>query len=1108
MPDDPKHIDDDPPPDRPDEPVGGSASPRAPWEEFAGQSAGAPEAGGPRSAPWDEFGAGKPPTYEEQRASSAPWESPHDVFGDLETLDWLTGEPEPAAPDAAPLSPAGEDWLGAFGQAAGYSRQVPAASEDDLTWLDVPDAPQPPAPQPDEAGEQPFPDDAEVLPDWLTAGAAEESPVQGEGLLPDWLLAEAPQPDELPPAQRHEQYEPAAGAERLSAEQPLEEVPDWLLAEAPGTGEPPAEQPPEEVPDWLFAEAPGAGEQPPAQSYEEWEREQRELAAEAEKTPEERLLEEVPDWFAQLDEVLPAPPPPDAATGEGPQFVPGWFLGLEEQAEEAPDWLRRMDLSTGPLEEPVAPEAAPAPAPSEPDVPDWFRGASGVDSIDWQVFGAGLEADETPAEMPPQAEPGEGALPAWMAGEAADDDRILAPEDIPFPDLELEQTPPPQAGEEAEIGDFVERFEPLEPEDFDRPAFAATGAASADMPDWLRELSASADSALGERYRADVEAAASSPPDTADALDWLEELSPEDVAPAEEYPLPPAPVVPAPPEDAPHTLETAPLDSAALDDLLGYEEEQPAAGPPFVLDSGDEALQDLEALFSGVSAERQAPDLQRLFDQDEMDRVLGDMLAPQEETAPSAEFSPLPPAEPPHRPPAPEPSAAPSWVEELRPSELPVTVKAGGAQASVRQKQVDELPERLRAFRAEALRELGDAQGEQAPAGGLLADIPGALPAADMVIPAAVGRRVAGQLVTTPDQERRVRRLQALLDIGAGEEDEEAALDDAARLAFAGLEPEELPTARRPRRPRRFKLDRLLVTLALLAALLGPFATDALHFAADPPPLAGNRAAVAGQVDALAAGDYVLFAFEYGPVSAGELDALAAAVLRDALARGAVPLTISTSPAGAFHAGSVIAALGDDALLLAARDQGETVLQAGEDYAALRYLPGEAVGVRSLTSVVWGAGGALERHPAFATDLRGDDSGLPITSLAEDIALIVVVGDESTGVRTWAEQLAAVPVPRVALVTAAIEPLAVPYVGETGYAGLLAGARDTARYNAERNAATLAPYQMPGDLPVELPAPPEARWHSIALGAAGAAGLIALGMVINLLRALGRRRRR
>ncbi len=1135
MPDDPNRFDDDFLGDwladfsSGEEKASGPVS--APWEQFAGRYPEPPGHEQPGPAPWETFAAPASAPYDERGEGGAPWES--GTPPPMEQLDWFVagGEEAPAEPvsylpPAPSVSAGAEDWLSGFGEAAAYSRAVPAESGDQ-SWLGAAEEAAGPA-----APSAPAADWLSLREEWLAQGSLEEAaePPVEEFTLPGWLDEELPisppPADELPPLEPERPEEaalpdwldeelpisppPADELPPLEPERPEEAaLPGWLASPeeqeerrpSPPRGvirrltaapPPSAEEPEAEagVPEWLAAATPPPAEAVPAgMTYEEWERQQREQEAEAQKTPEERLLEEIPDWFKQIEEQPPAPPP--AIQEQGPEFVPGWFLGLEDKAQDVPDWFQRLDLTTGPLAE-VKPSAEPeAPVPAEPEVPDWFRAAPLPEGVDWAMLGV--------VSPPESAEPEQGAVPDWLDTSATVGDRILPAEDIPFPELDLEQVPPlptEPAAEEGEVEDFVERFEPLEPGEFDQRVPLAAD----EMPDWLRELpTAGLEAEPPLPAPGEVEESWGAPSLEA-PLDWLDVFEPEAALPVEEVPpLPwPAALEPEPSPDL-DLAETAALDSAALDALLSAAE---VAGPvaavpePAPETEPVESLQDLEALFAGAAVESEVPDLQRLFDQGELDRVLGEAVPPEPEQQPAA---PVETAAPP-----PVRSAQPEWVEELRPAELPVTVKAAGAEAKVRQRQVTELPERLRALRERALRELGTLPAEGAE-GELLAGIPDALPAAELAIPAAVSPRTAVPLTLTPEQQQRVQRLQAMLEIG--QDTEEETLEEAARVAFGEAEPLDVPAlpARRPRRPRRFRLDRLVVMLGMLVALLAPFVTDVLHFAADPSPLEDDQAAVASAVDNLQSGQYVLFAFEYGPVAAGELDPLAQAVLRDVLARGAVPLTISTDPAGAFHARAVLAALADDQALLRVRGQGEEKLQAGEDYVTLRYLSGEAVGVRSLRNVVWNPDGTLARHPVFSTDLRGDDTNLPIGSLAQDIALVVVIGDQVSAVRTWAEQLSGLAVPRVALVTAAAEPLAAPYVGQDGYAGYLAGVRDTVRYDAERNSNTRTPFRMPADLPIELPDPQTARWHSMALGAAVATGFIALGTVINLLRVLKRR---
>ncbi|WP_119065151.1 hypothetical protein [Aggregatilinea lenta] len=1194
--------------------------------------------------------------------------------------DWLAEmapPPESAAPEFAPETPTTpepetpvHDLLGAWLQEDTFNA-VPEFQPGDLT---------PPSGDLEALsgeGELSWPDEADFgLLDALhgagTEDAAEEADVPAPGVLPDWLR-EAQQLNvtdgESLPDWMQGSGEPLAEPE----------IPGWVQPPAePPVSDAPVEEPSagEHLPEWVLSadeepEAPAA----PGLTFDAWEEEQSEAAREAQKTPEERMLEEVPDWFSGLEGQPPqseAPAAPDEQAEQ--EFVPGWFMGLEEQSvEEAPDWFQEIDYSGGDLAQP-APDvpAAPTDLPSSgSELPDWFMGLNppDADQIDWSAFEAPAEqevagtsplkrlseqaehepapaAPETPepelplpfdikppasepevplpfgieppapeaeAEAPtaeepqpdlselfhvePEAEfapageipemdlealfgaaPEEAAEPELAAEldfdalfgdqlaaselsvaeppkeeslaaqfgveiepELIDEeepvfpgaDAIAGPEDIPFPELELDQEMPtgdteeeleawmadfvpPAESEEEPASDFVERFDPQAATPLDENA-----------PDWLRTLNEGE-----EPSRVTSEQPMASAPRGGDegGLDWLSGISSEDVVPepgtepetpqATETRASEAPqagdevdidsllsLYTPPPEPAP-LPEPEPVEEDELPPELRLEE--PAdVWEIFGTPDPHEAEEGVEPDFEALLDDAALPTVDDLFPlppgHDAQAAPGVDDLFPPD---PQSAFEAAPPTETPLAEVGTSADAAfqPDWVAELRPSEVPVTVRAGGVSVDVEQLPVIDLPDQLQVFRETTLRDLSQPP-KPAPASesGPLAGIAGALSPFDLAIPRTVPP-VMG-LAVTRDQQTRADRLRRMLDAAAGDD----VIDEDLREPemFTSLEEEAAaleevaPRAHR-RRVRRFKLDRVLIVLVLLAGLIAPFATDALHFAADPPALSGDRQAVADAVAALDAGDTVLVALEYGPTAAGELDPLLEAVLRDVLAHRAIPLTTGTDIAGALHARAVIAPLATDERLLDVRDKNETALEAGQDYYLLGYIPGDATGVRALR-------GADEDHPLalpspFVTDIDGEATGLNL-DVADDVALIVVVGESSDDVRRWAEQMGDARVPMVALVTAAIEPLASSYVNDDGYLGYLAGYRDTRSYDAAQNAETRTPYSPPDDLGFDLPDLDAARWNSTALGAALAAGLIALGLIINLFRALVRRGR-
>ncbi|MFC1959750.1 hypothetical protein ACFLYO_03465 [Chloroflexota bacterium] len=1060
-------------------------------------------------------------------------------------LDWLAASEEVAAPEdaAAPASAGVDDDLGWMEISDQLDAEVPAdaavdAGDDVPDWLTA--STEAPASSETAAADEPavIDEPAELaapaaadVPDWLAGAgaladeddtaAAEESGVaeldwmsaadellDDEEFLGDTPLVEAPSEAEAAPAW-------LADADELTLED------DDAAALDAGVSDDDAQ------PAWVTDDVELADDLLPDDDaadigYGEWQDIQEEDTYEP--SVEEQLAEEVPDWFATAgpadDAAADAPAVEPVAAADGPEFVPDWYLGLDEQdTSDAPEWFGNLDFSADALTAqpvlptPPEPEIPPEPAaqdtsgpaadsdllagvslpPVEPaagDAPDWLADVGQVpaaiepdeDLPDWfadistgaappagAVTFAGPGASVEPVDVGAPAED----TPDWLAGAvepAEEPPEWLADVGEPAPDLPVEPV----------VEAAVPSVEVAPADDLD---FLAEELAPAeDLPDWFGDM--------GEAVPADVaspavDAAAPSvegvpsvegaPIDVVGPVDDLDFLA-EELAPAEDLPdwfgdmgeaAPAAEVMPPVEEPAP-----ALAPGEAPDWLDGLSHDDAAAVSDDALFAGGEDF--MAVIDGGLGADEGlpvAPENAVLSLEDStfgLDDLLGvDELPPVDEPIPTDEQAP------PDAQSAMAEADMPDWLVAAQSDQMD-EAKYSVVGASLREQEASEgeLSARLLALRVQTE---GIVSQEATPAGDEVVATPEVLSGvADSLQPTAVfddaeGRTALLDVQLDKQQEAQVATLAALL--GVADLHDSAAYDvelDEDGEPLPRPETEELDAVdaalrireadRRSRARSSRKPLRLVVTLILFVAIVLPFFVDFSGLIDLPVP--ALNPALHGEMDgalqSLRSGDMVLVGFEYGPTVAGEMDPLAEALLTHVLLRGAKPVIVSTKAAGILHAADVLDELAHDEFLLA---------HLGRSANEPLTMPDDYVLLSYLPGGIVGLraltatstdAAALDRG-LFLTDYQGNATDLNVQFMQTSFPLGLTLAERGEDVRNWVEQVgAALDLPLVAGVSVAAEPVARPYLDSGQLLGLLSGYRDAYIYNKVLLAA-LAP---------------------------------------------------
>ena len=558
------------------------------------------------------------------------------------------------------------------------------------------------------------------------------------------------------------------------------------------------------------------------------------------------------------------------------------------------------------------------------------------------------------------------------------------------------------------------RLKPIQPGDLPQPK--PTGALEAMLPPWIRELRAESEMEEetlplpGEKTEADgsegafPEGESASPePDADDPLaalwaeeeededlpDWLKSLGTEEEASAvaalaEEQAAPSA----GEPPEAAEPKGAAEEEESALPDWLAGEQSAAEAEEAVLPDWLAEGV---VAEPAGEPAEAAAPKGAAEEEENALpDGSVGAYQPPLVE-APSESLSASPFVE------SEELAEAllgetPDWLQMLAPEEESASGEKSPAEEEVAQPLTEgELPSWLEALRpvAAATSVLATDEEEPVETQGPLAGLRGVIapPTLTTLRPGKVGV-LGGKLKLSDEEERQARILQDLIA-------------ESSRP----LPPSSLPDKKEQ------KVLRWSVGLLMLLAAFLPFF---LPFLRAPLPRRVLPAAIAAQrlIDDVPQGAPVLVAVDYSPAFSAEMEAAAAPLVTDLLAKHARIVAVSTQPTGPDLISHFFAALGSD-------------YRESEHYLNLGYLSGGTAGLY-----------AFARHPrlvfgyAAGHDRIWNTSFLSTIHTAADFSLVLVIAEDPETARAWVEQVRPAlgeHTPLLMVISTQAEPLVEPY---------------------------------------------------------------------------------